>query len=114
MKIFASLYLDEDMNNMVATLLRSRGIDAVTVQKSDMLGKSDQEQLAYAAANDRCILTHNRVDYEDLHLQYAQANLTHSGIIVVPQKSPYEIVNRVMILLDSMTADEIANQLLYV
>jgi predicted nuclease of predicted toxin-antitoxin system len=113
-KIFASLYLDEDMNNMVATLLRSRGIDAVTVQKSDMLGKSDQEQLAYAAANDRCILTHNRVDYEDLHLQYAQANLIHSGIIVVPQKSPYEIVNRVMILLDSMTADEIANQLLYV
>ena len=114
MKIFASLYLDEDMNNMVATLLRSRGIDAVTVQKSDMLGKSDQEQLAYAAANDRCILTHNRVDYEDLHLQYAQANLIHSGIIVVPQKSPYEIVDRVMILLDSMTADEIANQLLYV
>ena len=114
MKIFARLYLDEDMNNMVATLLRSRGIDAVTVQKSDMLGKSDQEQLAYAAANDRCILTHNRVDYEDLHLQYAQANLIHSGIIVVPQKSPYEIVNRVMILLDSMTADEIANQLLYV
>ena len=114
MKIFASLYLDEDMNNMVATLLRSRGIDAVTVQKRDMLGKSDQEQLAYAAANDRCILTHNRVDYEDLHLQYAQANLIHSGIIVVPQKSPYEIVNRVMILLDSMTADEIANQLLYV
>jgi predicted nuclease of predicted toxin-antitoxin system len=113
-KIFASLYLDEDMNNMVATLLRSRGIDAFTVQKSDMLGKSDQEQLAYAAANDRCILTHNRVDYEDLHLQYAQANLIHSGIIVVPQKSPYEIVNRVMILLDSMTADEIANQLLYV
>ena len=114
MKIFASLYLDEDMNNMVATLLRSRGIDAVTVQKSDMLGKSDQEQLAYAAANDRCILTHNRVDYEDLHLQYAQANLIHLGIIVVPQKSPHEIVNRVMILLDSMTADEIANQLLYV
>jgi predicted nuclease of predicted toxin-antitoxin system len=113
-KIFASLYLDEDMNNMVATLLRSRGIDAITVQKSDMLGKSDQEQLAYAAANDRCILTHNRVDYEDLHLHYGQTNLIHSGIIVVPQKSPYEIVNRVMILLDSMTADEIANQLLYV
>jgi hypothetical protein len=59
-------------------------------------------------------LTHNRVDYEDLHLQYAQANLIHSGIIVVPQKSHYEIVNRVMILLDSMTADEIAKQLLYV
>jgi predicted nuclease of predicted toxin-antitoxin system len=66
------------MNNMVATLLRSRGIDAVTVQKSDMLGKSDQEQLTSAAAPDRCILTHNRVDYEDLHLQYGQANLTHS------------------------------------
>ena len=79
MKIFASLYLDEDMNNMVATLLRSRGIDAVTVQKSEMSGKSYQEQLAYAAANDRCILTHNRVDYEDFMFKQADKLWLHSG-----------------------------------
>ena len=79
MKIFASLYLDEDMNNMVATLLRSRGIDAVTVQKSEMLGKSDHEQLAYAVANDRCILTHNRVDYEDFMFKQTDKLWLHSG-----------------------------------
>jgi hypothetical protein len=34
--------------------------------------------------------------------------------IIVPQKNAYEIAQRVGILLDSLTADEIANQLLYV
>jgi len=113
-KIFASIYLDEDMNNMVATLLRSRGIDATTVQQNNMLSKTDEEQLAYAASVDRCILTHNRVDYEELHLRYEAENKQHAGIMVVPQKNAYEIVNRVMALLDCMTADEITNQLLYV
>ena len=38
----------------------------------------------------------------------------HSGIIVTSQKNAYEIVQRVAILLNTLTADEIANQLLYV
>jgi hypothetical protein len=38
----------------------------------------------------------------------------HSGIIVIPQKNAYEIAQRVAILLNTLTADEIANQLLYV
>lgn len=41
-------------------------------------------------------------------------NQQHSGIVVVPQKNAYGIAQRVGILLDSLTADEIANQLLYV
>ena len=30
MKIFASLYTDEDIANLVATLLRARGLDVLT------------------------------------------------------------------------------------
>jgi len=60
------------------------------------------------------LLTHNRVDFERLHLEYMTEGREHSGIIVTPQKKAYEIVQRVAILLNTLTADEIANQLLYV
>lgn len=63
---------------------------------------------------ERCLLTHNRVDFERLHLDYMTEGKQHSGIIVIPQKNPYEIAQRVAILLNTLTADEIANQLLYV
>jgi hypothetical protein len=70
--------------------------------------------LAYAASVDPCLLTHNRVDFERLHLEYMTEGREHSGIIVTRQKNAYEIVQRVAILLNTLTADEIANQLLYV
>lgn len=74
-----------------------------------MLGKSDDEQLAFAASAEWCLLTHNRADFERLHLKYMAEEQQHSGIIVVPQKSPREIAQRVAILLDTLTADEITN-----
>ncbi|HEY9862767.1 MAG TPA: DUF5615 family PIN-like protein [Candidatus Obscuribacterales bacterium] len=114
MKLFATLYTDEDVSVLVATLLRSRGFNVTTSLEQGMLGKSDQEQLIYTAKSDRCLLTHNRVDFERLHLEYIAKKQNHSGIIIVPQKSPHEIAQRVAILLDTLTADEIFNQLLYV
>jgi hypothetical protein len=44
MSIFASLYMDEDMSALVATLLRSRGLDVTTVPEQSTLGKTDSEQ----------------------------------------------------------------------
>lgn len=113
MKIFASIYSDEDVANLVARLLGARGIDILTTLEAEMTGSSDQQQLAYAASLDRCVLTHNRVDYENLHLACMKAEQQHSGIIVVPQSNAYEVAKRVGLLLDALTADEIANQLLY-
>jgi predicted nuclease of predicted toxin-antitoxin system len=112
--IFAALYTDEDMSALVATLLRSRGLDVITVPEQSTLGKTDCEQLEFAASLNRCILTHNRVDFERLHLQYLEEERQHSGIIVVPQKNAYEVAQRIGILLNALTADEIRNQLLYV
>lgn len=78
-----------------------------------MTGHSDAEQLAHAAAVERCLLTHNRVDFERLHLSYIQSDQQHSGIIVTPQNNAYEVAKRVGIILNTLTADEIYNQLLY-
>lgn len=84
MSIFASLYLDEDMSALVATLLRSRGLDVTTVSEQSTLGKTDSEQLEFAASLGRCLVTHNRVDFERLHLQFIEEGREHCGIIVVP------------------------------
>jgi hypothetical protein len=109
----AALYTDEDMSALVATLLRSRGLNVTTVPEQSTLGKTDLEQLEFATSMSRCIITHNRVDFERLHLQYIEENRQHSGIIIVPQKNAYEIAQRIGILVSALTADEIVNQLLY-
>ncbi|MEH1814473.1 MAG: DUF5615 family PIN-like protein [Nostoc sp.] len=113
MTVFAALYSDEDMSALVARLLRSRGLDITTVSEQATLGKTDREQLEFATSVGRCILTHNRVDFERLHLQYIEENKEHFRIIVVPQKNAYEVAQRIGILVSTLTADEIRNQLLY-
>lgn len=109
----AALYTDEDMSALVATLLKSRGLDVTTVPEQATLGKTDREQLKIASSLDRCLLTHNRVDFERLHLQYLNENKQHSGIIIVPQKNAYEIARRIGVLVSALTVKEINNQLLY-
>lgn len=108
-----SLYTDEDMSALVAKLLKSRGLDVTTVPEQATLGKTDSEQLKFATFIGRCLVTHNRVDFERLHLQYINDNQQHAGIIIVPQKNPYEIARRIAILVSTLKVEEINNQLLY-
>ncbi len=108
-----AFYTDEDMSALVARLLISRGLDVTTVPEQATFGKTDREQLELATSLDRCFLTHNRVDFERLHLQYLEDERQHSGIIIVPQKDAYEVARRIGILLSVLTSDEIKNQLLY-
>lgn len=73
---------DEDMSALVATLLCARGLDVATVPEQAALGKSDQK-LEFSASLGRRLLTHNRVDFERLHLQSIEQK-QHLGTIVVP------------------------------
>ena len=50
MKLFATIYTDEDVSKLVATLLRARGFDVTTTSEQGMLSQSDSQQLAYAAS----------------------------------------------------------------
>jgi predicted nuclease of predicted toxin-antitoxin system len=114
MTIFAQVYVDEDVDILVATLLLARGINITTAREQQMLGESDEKQLAFAVSVERCILTHNRLDFEKLHTSYLINHQFHAGILIAKRRNPYEIAERVAILLDTLTADEIFNQLLYV
>jgi predicted nuclease of predicted toxin-antitoxin system len=109
MRNFVKLYTDEDMSALVTTLLRSRGLDITTVPEQSTIGKTDRQQLEIARVLGKCILTHNRVDFERLHLQYIEQEIQHFGIIIVPQKNPYKIAQRIGILVNTLSIDEITN-----
>ena len=114
MKLFAGLYLDEDVSVLMAELLKPKGFDVLTARDAGMLTKSDEHQLAYATEHGRAILTHNRDHFQELHQAWLAAPRPHAGIIIATRRDIYALANRVATLLNTLTADEIENQLLYI
>lgn len=112
--IFIRVYLDEDVDVLIASLLRSRSFEAFTAHQSGQLGKLDPEQLEYAISQRAAILTHNRKDFEALAQEYFEQEKLHCGIIVAVRNPYPEIVRRLLVILNSTTADEMQNQILYI
>ena len=112
--LFIELYLDEDVNVLIADLLRGRGFDAVTTRDAGQLQNSDTQQLAYAVSQKRALVTHNRADFEELALQYQKDSLPHYGLILATRHRPYELVRRLIIILNHVTAEEKVNQVRYI
>ena len=113
-RLFIDLYLDEDVNVVLSRLVRARGFRVMTTQEAGHVGRTDAEQLAFATDQGRTILTHNRVDFEALARRYFEDKKSHSGIIIAVRRHPKELARRVLILLNSLTADEIENQIRYI
>lgn len=112
-RLFIKLYLDEDVDVLVADLLKVYGFTAVTTREMNRLGSEDGEQLAYAVSEGMAVLTHNRVHFEDLATAYFHAGKEHEGILIAVQRSPYEMARRVLQILNHVTADEMKNQVRY-
>jgi uncharacterized protein with PIN domain len=72
------LYADEQFPRAISEYLRTLKYDVLTVQAAGNAGDSDPEVLAFAAANQRVVLTQNRRDFIRLH----RLNSGHAGIIV--------------------------------
>nr|WP_264196627.1 DUF5615 family PIN-like protein [Microseira wollei] len=98
----------------MASLLRSRGFEATTAKLAGQLGKTDVEQLEYAVSQKAAILTHNRNDFEAIAREYFEQEMLHYGIIVAVRNPYQEIVRRLLTILNSTTADEMENQILYI
>jgi predicted nuclease of predicted toxin-antitoxin system len=73
MRLFIELYLDEDVDVLIADLLRARGFSMLTTRDAGRLHATDEEQLAFAATAQRTLVTHNRLDFEALHHSYLSA-----------------------------------------
>ena len=59
-------HLDEHVATAVAVGLRSRGVDVTTTVEAGLMRASDLDQLAYARAERRVLVTHD-ADFLRLH-----------------------------------------------
>ena len=113
-RIFIELYLDEDVDVLVADLIRARGFAALTTREADQLGRDDAAQLVYAANHQKAFVTHNRADFEALAQTYFVTGQVHAGIIIAVRHDPYELARRLLVIINHVTADEMQDQLRYI
>ena len=113
-RFFIELYLDEDVDVLVADLLRARGFVATTTRDAGKLQASDAEQMACSVGRQETLLTHNRADFEALARTYLVTGQSHHGIIIATRHPPHEIVRGLLPILNQVTADEMQDQLRYI
>lgn len=99
---------------LVARIVRGHGFSVRTTRGEDMLGATDEEQLAFAADRGLVVVTHNQGNFENLARRYFQEGRTHAGIICAVRRPPRECARRLLTLLNDRTAAEFENQLLYI
>lgn len=99
------LYLDEDVNPLLARDLNQRGYDAVSTSDEGNAGLSDRDQLDFARSQDRALLTHNRDDFLAIAREYAVKQRAHHGILYVPQVSYSQLLQRVLHFLAGATEE---------
>ena len=107
------LYIDEDVHGFVARALRLRGWQALTTQDAGNSGLSDEDQLDFAAREGLAFLTYNVGDFASLHYQYAEAGRAHAGIVLGRQSQRSANLKPLFRLLSSVSASQLANQLVY-
>ena len=109
----AKLYIDEDITDLLARSLRSRGFDAVSAHEVGMRGQSDEEQLDYAIRQNRAFLTCNIRHFPNIAESYYVRRIDHYGIIVSTQLDFGEMLRRIIFLLENWSAEELKNTFLW-
>ena len=114
--LFVRLYLDRHIMIRLAIDLRGRGYEVMTTQEASKDTASDEEQLAFAASEQRSILTFNIRDFARLHEAWQAAGRSHAGIIVSQQLGSREygwLLQRMLRLLNHFTAEEMRGNLVH-
>src|SRR4051794_30703405 len=108
-RLFLFLYTDEDVTDRLALLLRERGYESERALEAGTTGFTDEEQLVFAASQDRTLLTYNRRDFSVLAKRWQDAGRSHSGIILSRQfsrRQTGELLRQVCRFMESVSADE--------
>jgi predicted nuclease of predicted toxin-antitoxin system len=107
--LFVRPYLDRHIMGRLAVDLRGRGYDVLRTEEAGKDTASDKEQLAFATAENRAILTFNIRDFAPLHEAWLAAERPHAGIIVSQQLGSRDyglLLQRMLRLLNHFTAEE--------
>ena len=91
------VYLDEDVDVLLAPLLAAHGVDCLTALAAGNLGRGDEEQLIFAEQDSRTIVTHNRTDFEDLAVAWWNQQRAHAGIVIAIRRiDTYDLLRHVL------------------
>jgi predicted nuclease of predicted toxin-antitoxin system len=107
------LYLDEDVPEAIATALRLRGYDVVTVKEAGRKGLSDEEQLLYATSDVRGLFSHNIADFCRIHVDFLEHGREHYGIILSKQLPIGVIVKALLKLLANISPEHFHNKVIW-
>ena len=72
-------FLNEHLSPRLAAQLRRQGFDAISSQEAKRPSEGDEEQLAFAASEQRALVTFNVGDFVRLHEQYVAEGRQHWG-----------------------------------
>jgi predicted nuclease of predicted toxin-antitoxin system len=114
--LFVRLYFDRHIKKQLAIDLRQRGFDVLTTEAAAMDTAPDEDQLAFAANENRSIVTFNIRDFAPLHELWAALGKSHAGIILSQQLGNRQygvFLTRMLRLLDQLTAEEMQNNLVH-
>jgi hypothetical protein len=109
-------YLDHNFQEQIGFALRREGFDVVIAREIGHERLSDEDHLRWATARGRTVLTHDKVDFTTLNQAWAERGENHAGIVIckaTPQLAFREILSRLLNVLNSVTADEMTNRLLW-
>jgi uncharacterized protein with PIN domain len=108
------LLIDEDMWQGMAAHLREAGYDAVSVTELGRKGLDDDEQMAFAIAEGRAIMTHNAKHFAPMAEDCFLKGVAHHGILIAPKLEKGELLRRTLALLESLAPESLANTLRFV
>ena len=107
---------DEDYNNIILSgiLLRLPQLDIVRVQDVGLMNTHDSIVLAWAAQENRLVLTHDVTTFvREARLRVAEG-LPMPGVMVSPQLSPVApIINDLVFLVQNSADNEWNNQVVF-
>jgi hypothetical protein len=67
-----------------------------------------------ALSQKRALVTHNRRDFEMLVEAYFDTGQKHHGVILAVRRSPQEMAQRLLTILNQVAVDEIEDQVRYI
>jgi len=105
------LHLNEQISPRLAGQLRKYGFDVTSTLELGMVEADDDEQLAYAAAQQMAIVTFNHKDFAMLHAQYVAEGRDHWGIVLSTEETTEVLRRRLLRLLNTLTAEQLKNQI---
>ncbi len=101
-------YMDQNFLVPVSRALVRRGVDVLTTQEADRCGTPDPEQLAFATAEERVMVTFDP-DFHALH----QSGVEHGGIAWCPERkySVGELIQALLLLHGVLDREAMRNHL---